>query len=145
MVEILAKRARVAIHRYNPKRGFHTTIGAHMPASHRAHRDWTPGKLISWGERIGVACATLVRWQMANRRHPEQGYRSCLGLLRLSRDYTPERLEAACARAISIKSHTYKSVLSILKAGFDKQAATQPAPTGPMPIHDNVRGPDYYH
>jgi transposase len=145
MVEILAKRTRVAIHRYNPKRGWHTTIGAHMPASHRAHRDWTPGKLISWGERIGVACATLVRWQMANRRHPEQGYRSCLGLLRLSRDYTPERLEAACARAISIKSHTYKSVLSILKAGFDKQAATQPAPTGPMPIHENVRGPDYYH
>lgn len=145
MVEVLFKRSRVAIHGYNPKRGFHTTTGAHMPASHRAHRDWTPGKLIGWGEHIGVACATIVRWQMTHRRHPEQGYRSCLGLLRLSNDYSPERLEAACARAISIKSHTYKSVLSILKVGFDKQTAIEPAPTGPMPVHDNVRGPEYYH
>ena len=116
-----------------------------MPDSHRAHREWTPAKLIAWGERIGVACAALVRWQMEHRPHPEQGYRACLGLQRLGRQYGPERLEAACARAMSIRSPTFRSVDSILKSGMDRQPLSAKPTQASLPLHENVRGPDYYH
>ena len=101
-----------------------------MPASHRAHLEWTPAKLIAWGERIGVATAAVVRWQMEHRPHPEQGYRACLGLQRLARQYGHERLEAACARALSIRSPTYRSVNSILAAGWTASRRLPPADPG---------------
>lgn len=144
-VEVFAGRNRVAMHLYSAKAGDHTTIGHHMPASHRAHRDWTPAKLIGWGERIGPSCGAVVRWQMEHRPHPEQGYRSCLGLLQLSRRFGAERLEAACARALEIRSRTYRSINSILRAGLDKQPVAAPPAHAPMPVHPNVRGPNYYH
>lgn len=144
-VEILAGQQRVAVHAYSDRRGAHTTAPEHMPASHRAHREWTPAKLIAWGERIGVAAATVVRWQMEHRPHPEQGYRSCLGLQSLARQFGHERLEAACVRAMAIRSPTYQSVKSILATGLDRQAAPAQATQAALPLHDNVRGPDYYH
>ncbi len=144
-VEVLAGNKRVAVHTYSPVRGAHTTLAEHMPASHRAHRDWTPAKLIAWGERIGQSTAAVVRWQMEHRPHPEQGYRACLGLQRLARQYSSERLEAACLRAQSIRSPTYRSVSSILHSGLDRE----PPPANPvqttLPLHENLRGPDYYH
>ena len=144
-MEILAGNQRVAVHAYSSRRGAHTTLAEHMPASHRAHREWTPQRLIAWGERIGAATAAVVRWQMQHRPHPEQGYRACLGLQRLARQFGAARLEAACARALSIRSPTYRSVNSILAAGLDRQP-TQAAPAqAALPLHDNVRGPDYYH
>ena len=119
-----------------------------MPASHRAQAQWTPAKLINWGERIGAATAGVVRWQMTHRAHPEQGYRSCLGLMRLAREYGNERLEAACARAQSIRAPHYRSVKSILACGLDRQGSSLLGGDGgtaaPMPAHDNVRGPGYY-
>jgi transposase len=145
MVEAFAGTRRVAVHAYSAIKGAFTTDPDHMPASHRAHREWTPAKLINWGERVGMACAALVRWQMEHRPHPEQGYRACLGLQRLARKYGPQRLEAACARAMSIRSPTFRSVDSILKSGMDRQPPSpQPAQTS-LPSHENVRGPDYYH
>jgi len=145
LVECFAAHQRVACHALSHKRGFHTTIPEHMPASHRAHLEWTPGKLIDWGRHIGVSTAAVVTWQLEHRPHPEQGYRACLGLKRLARQYTPERLEAACARALSIRSPTYRSVASILKTGLDRQPSLFAPPTPPLPAHENVRGPDYYH
>ena len=103
-VEVLSGSQRVAVHPYSSRRGAHTTTPEHMPASHRAHREWTPARLVAWGERIGAACAGVVRWQMEHRPHPEQGYRACLGLQRLARQFGDARLEAACARALSIGS-----------------------------------------
>jgi transposase len=144
-VEAFAGQQRVAVHPYSAIRGAFTTNPEHMPASHRAHREWTPAKLIAWGERIGVACAALVRWQMEHRPHPEQGYRSCLGLQRLARSYGADRLEAACVRAMSISSPTFRSVDSILKSGMDRQALRPEPPQSSLPLHENVRGPDYYH
>lgn len=144
-VEIMAGNQRVAVHAYSTRRGTHTTVAEHMPASHRAHREWTPQRLIAWGERIGAATAAVVRWQMEHRPHPEQGYRACLGLQRLARQFGEARLEAACARAMSIRSPTYRSVNSILAAGLDRQQVpATPAQTA-LPLHENVRGPDYYH
>ncbi|MBE7417373.1 MAG: IS21 family transposase [Ideonella sp.] len=144
-VEILAGHQRVAVHAYSAIRGAHTTLAEHMPASHRAHREWTPQRLIAWGERIGAATAAVVRWQMEHRPHPEQGYRACLGLQRLARQCGDARLEAACARAMSIRSPTYRSVNSILAAGLDRQQVPAAPAQASLPLHDNVRGPDYYH
>jgi transposase len=97
-----------------------------MPASHRAHLEWTPQKLIDWGKRIGVSTAAVVTWQLEHRPHPEQGYRACLGLKRLAREFTPARLEAACARALSIRSPQLRSVTSILHC---RRTTTCAAPT----------------
>ena len=143
-VEILAGQQRVAVHCYSQQRGAHSTTAEHMPASHRAHREWTPAKLIAWGESIGVATGDVVRWQMEHRPHPEQGYRTCLGLLRLARKFSHERLDAACARALAIRSPTYRSVNSILAKGLDAQAPTTELRQDSLPLHDNVRGPDYF-
>jgi hypothetical protein len=83
---------------------------------------------------------------MEHRAHPEQGYRSCLGLMRLGREYGAQRLEAACARAQSIRSPSYKSIASILSCGLDQRALDAPIPTqASLPLHENVRGPGYYH
>jgi transposase len=144
-VEVLHRNARVAAHALSAIRGDHTTLGEHMPASHRAHREWTPAKLIAWGEHIGVATAAVVRWQMEHRPHPEQGYRACLGLQRLARKFGRERLEAACVRAMAIRSPTYRSINSILTSALDRQPVDTPGSQSTLPLHDNVRGPDYYH
>jgi transposase len=146
-VEAFAGQQRIACHPLSKLRGRHTTCADHMPASHRAHREWTPQKLIAWGERIGPATAAVVRWQMEHRPHPEQGYRACLGLQRLAREYGDDRLERACARANAIGARTSGSITSILKRGLDR-AAPPPAataPSTPNPEHENVRGPSYYH
>ena len=145
-LEVLHGSKRVAAHALNPRRGAHTTTPEHMPASHRAHLQWTPAKLIAWGERVGAATAAVVRWQMEHRQHPEQGYRSCLGLMRLGREYGADRLEAACARAQSIRSPSYKSIASILGCGLDQRPLDAPmAAQASLPLHENVRGPGYYH
>jgi transposase len=144
-LEVLLRRQRIAAHTRSARVGGFTTVAEHMPASHRAHRQWTPAKLIAWGQRIGAATAAVVRWQMEHRPHPEQGYRSCLGLMRLARQYGDERLEAACARAQSIRAPNYRSVKSILECGLDRQdTALLGGAASPMPSHDNVRGPGYY-
>ena len=145
-VELFEANDRVACHAYSSERGRHTTVPEHMPASHRAHREWTPQKLIAWAERIGPGTAGLVRWQFDHRPHPEQGYRACLGLQRLARHFGPERLEAACTRALHIGAPLFRSVDSILKSGVDRQPL--PAADAPRPAvaaHENVRGADYYH
>jgi hypothetical protein len=94
-----------------------------------------------------VSTAALVTWQLEHRPHPEQGYRACLGLQRLARQYTPERLEAACTRALAIRSPNLRSVTNILKPGWIASKATVAARANarPLPLHDNVRGADYYH
>jgi transposase len=144
-VEVLLRRQRIAAHARSAKAGGYTTLAEHMPASHRAHLQWTPAKLIGWGERIGAATANVVRWQMEHRAHPEQGYRACLGLMRLAREYGAERVEAACARALSIRAPYYRSVKSILSFGLDRQQEGPAASAvAAMPEHDNVRGAGYY-
>lgn len=144
-LEVLLRRQRIAAHALNHHAGGFTTVAEHMPASHRAHRQWTPAKLVGWGERIGAATAGVVRWQMEHRTHPEQGYRACLGLMRLAREYGDERLEAACARAQSIRAPHYRSVKSILASGLDRRdSSLLGGDTASMPAHDNVRGPSYY-
>ena len=97
-----------------------------------------------WAEETGPHTAALARGILESRPHPEQGYRSCLGILRLGRRYGAERLEAAAGRALAVRSLSYRSVESILKNGLDRQPLPASAPAGPAPLHDNLRGPTYY-
>ena len=145
LLECFASNQRVACHAVSSIRGGFTTVAEHMPASHRAHREWTPAKLIEWGQRIGVSTAAVVTWQLEHRPHPEQGYRACLGLLALVRKYTAQRLEAACTRALAIRAPTLRSVTNILKCGLDRQSSLFCPAASPAIEHENVRGPDYYH
>ena len=148
VVECYFKGRRVAAHLRSYARGRHTTITEHMPKAHRRHMEWTPGRLLNWAQKIGAGTRAVVQWQFDHRPHPEQGYRSCLGLLNLARTYGEERLEAACRRALTIGSPTRKRILAILKAKLDQHpdlfsAAEAPALTAER-THANVRGPDYF-
>ena len=144
-VEVLHKGQRVACHPRHGQ-GRYTTLTEHMPKAHRAHRDWSPGRFLDWAKSIGPCTAQVIEQQLTDRPHPEHGYRSCLGLLKLARGYSKPRLEAACQRALAIHSASYRSVASILKQGLDQQPL-QDDQTGQaeLPLHTNVRGPGYYH
>jgi transposase len=145
-VEVLAGTRRVASHPRSPRRGHFETTPEHMPAAHRAHAEWSPGRLLNWAATIGPATAELVKRLLLEKPHPEQGYRACLGLMRLARNYPHERLEAACTRALAVGAHRYRSVASILAKGLDQQPLTSPAQGElALPEHANVRGPTYYH
>jgi transposase len=145
-VEVLHKGRRIASHLRSSERGRHTTVPAHMPASHRRHLEWTPSRIVRWAEETGPATAELAQGILASRPHPEQGYRACLGILRLAERYTPQRLEAACARALAVRAFSYRSVDSILRTGLDREALpASSAPAVPARVHDNLRGATYYH
>ena len=144
-VEIFQGGTRVWLHARSWQRGRHTTVPAHMPKAHRAHLEWTPSRLRRWGSTIGPATEALIHDILESRPHPEQGYRSCLGLLRLTKRYGPARLEAACDRARAAGAISYRHVDAILKHGLDRQPrAPEPAPARLPLHHDNVRGPAYY-
>jgi len=142
-VEAFHRHRRVASHVRKFTPGF-STDPAHMPESHRRHAAWTPSRIVSWAAKTGPATAKLTEAVMAARRHPEQGFRSCLGIVRLGDRYGVERLEAACERALAVRAHSYRSVESILRTGLDRQALPAEVPARAHPDHDNVRGPDYY-
>lgn len=99
-----------------------------MPESHRRHLEWTPGRLIRWAQETGPAAAQVVEGILKSRPHPEQGFRSCLGIFRLGKTYGNDRLEAACRRALALQSLSYRSIQSILKNGLDRQPLPDAAP-----------------
>lgn len=145
-VECFHKGQRVASHVRSVQRGRHTTNREHMSSAHRRHAEWSPSRLIKWAETIGPNTADLVKLVIESRRHPEQGYRSCLGILRLAKKHSTERLEAACMRALFFKTHSYRSVESILKTGLDAKPLAPAKPPPPPPIeHENIRGGEAYH
>jgi transposase len=144
IVEVLHRGRRVASHPRSAKPRAFTTLPAHMPEAHRRHAEWTPGRIVAWAERTGPSVAALFGAIMASRPHPEHGFRSCLGIMRLGRRYGDERLEAACARALAARALSYRSVESILKAGLDGLPLPGSEPAVPSIRHANVRGGRYY-
>jgi transposase len=146
VVEIFHGGKRVASHARSFVRGRFVTQPEHMPASHRRHLEWTPSRLASWGMSVGPETGALVSGILERRPHPEQGYRACLGLMRLSRDYSPERLEAAAARAVSAGVYSFKSVKSILARGLERASLspTEEIQGALLLFHEHVRGPEYY-
>jgi transposase len=145
-VEILHGGTRVASHMRSYVRGGRTTTTDHMPSTHRAHAEWTPTRILSWAETVGPNTRALCDVILRERRHPEWGFRSCLGLLRLAKKYGGARVEAASVRALYAGARSYRPVKTILQHSLDTQPL--PAPEGPATTgtaHKNVRGRDYYH
>ncbi|MCL4369146.1 MAG: IS21 family transposase [Actinobacteria bacterium] len=145
VVEVFHAGHRVASHARSLTRGAYVTAPEHMPASHRAHLEWTPSRLIGWGASVGPSTGALIAGILERRPHPEQGYRACLGLMRLGREYTPDRLEAAAARALAIKAFSFRSVKNILARGLDRVVLSSEPEPGVVPLfHEHVRGPEYF-
>ena len=144
-VEVFHKGKRVASHRRSPHKGRHTTLKEHMPKAHRSYAEWTPQRLIHWAAKTGGATAQVVEAILSARAYPQQGFRSCLGIMRPGSRYGDERLEAACQRALAIGACSYKSIESILKHDLDRQPLPDKPRLAPAIEHVNIRGPKYYH
>ena len=143
-VEIFHRGKRVASHGRDDRAGGYTTLSEHMPTSHQQYLEWTPSRILAWAQTVGEATARVIEVILESRRHPAQGYRSCLGILHLTKQYSKDRLEAACRRALSIRGTSYKSIRSILENGLDQVPVPVPSVL-PSPLHENIRGGDYYH
>jgi len=142
-VELFHHGKRVAAHVRSYLPGKFTTLEEHRPKSHQRYLEWTPSRLVDWARKTGPLCGKVVEHILQSKPHPEQGFRSCLGIIRLGKGVGPERLEAACARALRFGTCSYRSIKSILEKGLDQQP---PEPELPLnsPTHENVRGQDYY-
>jgi len=122
----------------------HTTLKEHMPPAHQKYLEWSPSRIIEWASKTGPYTALLVQSIMASRSHPEQGYRSCLGVLRLEKHFPPERIEAAARRALKYSACSLKSMRAILASGLDRLVDPE-AQQAALPLHENIRGGPYYH
>lgn len=143
-IELFHRGQRVAVHVRSRRQGSHSTNAEHMPKAHRAHMEWTPGRLLNWAVEVGPHTRDLVKHLLWNRPHPEMGYRSCLGLLNLAKRFGGERLEAACQRALQLGSPNRRSVLSLLQQGLDQLPLPETTTAQPLLKHENIRGPGYY-
>lgn len=145
IIEIFYQNKRIASHVRNYGTYGYTTDPLHMPKAHQRHAEWTPERIASWAKKMGEATAQLVEAIMASRPHPQQGFRSCVGILRLAKSYGEDRLESACKRALHIGAHSYKSVESILKNKLDQQPLPSTSPEEGTPdSHEYIRGQDYF-
>ena len=149
-VALFFKGKQIARHARRYSQGSFSTEPSHMPEVHRKHHEWTPERLLNWAKDIGPSVLIVVEKMFARKAHPEQAYRSCLGLLSLSRKYDPKRLESACQRALKIGSPYAKSIKSILIKGldqidlpFDENNKTEDELK--IDNHENIRGPEYFH
>jgi transposase len=123
----------------------HTTTQEHMPKSHQAHLEWTPSRLIHWAGTVGEATALVIATVLETKRHPEIGYRACLGIMRLGKTYSNGRLEAASKRALELNACSFQSLKSILKQSLDRQTALPLEPERSGPRHENIRGAQYFN
>jgi len=145
-VEIFLRGERIAVHLRGSGDGKHTTLNEHMPSSHRRHADWTIEKILSHAQSHGPSVALLCQLVLEHRPHPEQGFRSCMGIVRLAKTVGPERLEAACERALLVGARSYGQVKSILDNRLDGQPVRRRKDEAETPVvHGNIRGSKYYH
>jgi transposase len=140
-VEVYHRGKRVAAHVRSSLKGRHTTVNEHRPSNHQHYVGWTMERIKRQAAEIGWKTTALVDRE---RPHPEQGFRSSIGIIRLAKSHGRDRLEQACARALEIGTHSYSSVKSILKNNLDRKRPESPT-DGPEIAHDNVRGPNYFH
>ena len=143
-VEVFHVGQRVASHVRTFGNGQHSTQSDHMPAHHKFREDWTPQRIQARAARVGPNVAIFAEVVMRERKHPEQGYRTCLGVIRLADKFGRDRLDAACRRALEINARSYSSLQSILKNGLESKPRTR-ATEEPAITHPNIRGADYFH
>jgi len=142
-VELFHDGKRVAAHARSRAPGKFTSLNEHRPKSHQRYLEWTPGRMIDWARQIGPQCGQVIEHILASKPHPEMGFRSCLGIIRMGKRAGDQRLEAACGRALRFGVCSYQSIKSILESGLDRQAE-EPELALPVGAHENVRGQEYY-
>jgi len=143
-IEILHRGVRVASHVRCSEPAKASTLPEHMPKAHQKHVGRTPSRLIEDAQQVGPVTGELVAAILAAKRHPEQGYRSCLGILRLAKTYPVERMEAAARRCLRARAYNFGSMDSILKNQLDRLPLPGDPPSRPVVDHDNIRGADYF-
>jgi transposase len=148
-IELVFKGKRLASHPRSYQKYHYTTDPAHRPASHRRYLEWTPSRLIDWGKTIGSHTGALIEYVIAHKPHPEQGYRSALGILRLAKKFGTTRLERAAERALAIQSPSYTTVKTMLARRMEAAPIADGnetrTPGTPALGTANVRGRNYYH
>lgn len=144
-IEIFHQGVRVASHARAHKPYTAVTHPEHRPRSHQAHLKWPPSRIVEWAATVGPHTAEVVAKILAAYPHPEMGYRSCLGIIRLGQRYPAPRVEAAAHRALISGAVRYKSIESILRHSLDQQPLTAPsADERTTTTHDNIRGAEYF-
>ena len=143
-IEAFRKGERVAAHARSYVKGGYTTLKEHMPPEHRAYAEWNPSRFIKWADKTGAATARLVEKVLAGRTYPEQAYKTCMGIIHLSRHYESERVEAAAERALKYNACSFRSMKAILAAGLDKHPDSRETGQMSLPLHQNIRGKEYY-
>jgi transposase len=149
VIEVFYQNQRICSHpRLHGREGQYSTVIEHMPNDHQQYVKWNGERFIAWAEKVGPHTAIVVRAILNSHQVEQQGYRSCMALLKLADRYSIPRVEAACARVLSYTPHpSYKNITAILKSGQDKHQNPPPAdlPSGPdCDDHGFTRGADYY-
>jgi transposase len=143
-VEIFHKGVRVASHARSRAANKASTLDEHRPKAHQRYLQWTPSRLVEWGRKIGPLTAELLECILASKPHPEQGFRTCLGVIRLGDEYGHQRLEAVAQRALRHRTYSYKNIESMLKCNLDTLPEAEAQPPRPPLDHPNIRGPKYF-
>jgi transposase len=141
VVEIFYNNQRIAFHKRDRTPNGYSTVKEHMPSHHKAYSEWNPQRLIDWAQNVGEHVQAVIEYILAHKKHPEQGYRVCLGILNLAKKYDKERLNKACQKAIYYQHYSLKGIENILKNRLeDHQQESFPL----LPMHTNIRGNQYY-
>ena len=142
-VEIYYKQRRIALHKRSLKRFGYTTDPQHVPSTHRFVAEWNPDKFLNWSIGIGPHCHTFISLLLAKKQHPEQSYKSCVGVLALGKKVGNKRLNNACKRALGYERINYQTVKTILKKRLD-YITEDTQQEKDLPNHHNIRGKSYY-
>jgi len=145
VLEVFYRNERVASHHRSFRRYGYTTVAEHMPSNHRLYAEWNPERIHRWAGSVGESVARVCEQIMRTRPHPEQGFRACLGIMRLAKLYEKDRTEAACQRALAAGTVSYRSIESILRRGLDRMPLFSTTTPEPLPNHEHIRGPEYYN
>ncbi|MBN1119299.1 MAG: IS21 family transposase, partial [Bacteroidales bacterium] len=143
-VEVYYKYNRIALHKRNTKPFNYTTVTDHLASAHQFITEWTPQRFINWGESISSEVKDFIVNLLENKQHPEQAYKSCMGVLSYAKKVGNDRLTNACKRALEHQMYNYKFIQNILQKGLDK-LNTEPENEPKLPFHENIRGKEYYN
>lgn len=143
IVEIYYNYERIAVHQRGFKANGYTTIAEHMPSNHNFYASWSSEKFIKWAGKIGTHVQEIVREILKSKPHPEQGFKSCLGILSMEKKVGKERLDKACERALEYHTFSYMTIKNILEKGLDRLDEKENVQLK-IPIHENIRGGKYY-
>jgi len=143
MVEIYKNNIRVAIHKRDRRAYQYTTVKEHMPSNHRFVDGWRSERFIKWASKLGEPVVSFIQRLLDSRDHPEQAFKSCMGILKLEKKYDRQALKHACKKALELNVISYKFINNSLKNNTHKMDPQEKNDIK-LPFHDNIRGKENY-